>query len=55
MIVWFLMVFEPSGNVRSKPKGPSPPRQVDVAIIEVGMGGRDDATNVLMEPVASWA
>ncbi|CAL1147834.1 unnamed protein product [Cladocopium goreaui] len=27
-------------------------QQVDVAIIEVGMGGRDDATNVLLEPAA---
>eukprot|EP00439_Symbiodinium_sp_Y106_P004938 s1384_g1.t1 len=27
-------------------------RQVDVAILEVGMGGRDDATNVLIEPAA---
>ncbi|CAE7891898.1 FOL3 [Symbiodinium microadriaticum] len=27
-------------------------QQVDVAIVEVGMGGRDDATNVLIEPAA---
>ena len=28
--------------------------QVDVAIIEVGMGGLEDATNVLLEPAAPW-